>query len=221
MAERRRAREPARESARRTAETLLAEGRVAEGITALERLAEQEPDWTVPHHLLARAFHSARRLDDALAHLDWLTFHGIETAQVVLLRAAVEFGRRRLDAALDFAIYARRLDERIAGAHALIGDVYYRRRRLADAEEAYRDELASHPRSAPALAGLAAVALRRGDFEGAVDFALSSLEQDFRQPATHYRLGVALARLGRAAEALTARATAAKLRRERRTRRGR
>lgn len=212
VAERRLARERERDGQRRAALALFERGQTAEGIAALERLAAAEPDWPAPRQLLARACLAAGRLDDADAHLDWLTWHGVESAQLALLRGSIAFARRELDTALDQATYASRLDPDIAGAAALAGDVHYRRGDVGRADEAYRAELERHANNATALCGKAAVCLRVGDALGAVDLSLQALAQDFHVPAAHYRLGIALARLGRVDEAITALETAAKLR---------
>jgi tetratricopeptide (TPR) repeat protein len=198
--------------ASRHAERLLSSGQIPDAVTALEALVREVPDWAQPHRLLAHAYSAAGQLDLASEQLDWLTFHGCETPQLALLRGGLAMARRRFDEASDLADYARRLDAGIAGADAMLGQLHVRRGLTDDAERAFQRELAHHPASAAALAGLAAVWLRRDDCERAVDWALRALEQNIRQPATHYRLGVALARLGRTNEAVTALETAAKLR---------
>jgi tetratricopeptide (TPR) repeat protein len=212
VAAHRRVEEQGRADELHRAESLLAGGRLAEAVSVLEQLAELTPGWPAPHRLLAPTYYVAHRFDDARQHLDWLRFRGIESAQLAELRARVELGARNLEAALDQANYARDLDEQMPGIDALIGDVHRRRGRLDDAEQAYHRELTRGPGNAAALSGLAALCLRRGDCPAAVDWALQALEQDFRLPLVHYRLGIALAALNRPEEAITALETAVKLR---------
>ena len=200
-----------REARCREAERLLASGRIGEAFEPLEALCEEAPGWPAPHRLLAGAYYTAGRYDLARAHLEWLTYHGIETPQLALLQGAVELAERRFDAALDQAAYALCISDGLAGANNLIGEIHSRRGQLDAAEEAYRRELEYQPSDPTALAGMAAVALRRGEYEQAADRALHALEKNLRLPAVHYCLGVALARLGRAAEAVTALESAARL----------
>src|SRR4051794_35592330 len=84
----------AREHSLHTAEVLLTRRQLPEAIAALERLAGEASDWPAPRRLLAQANYAAGRLDATLEHLDWLTFHGIESAPLALLRSAVGLARR-------------------------------------------------------------------------------------------------------------------------------
>jgi predicted Zn-dependent protease len=179
-------------------------GQFLEAIDALEALVRDSPEWASPRRLLAAACVQTKQLARAVAHLDWLEFHGVEQAQLALLRADIELARRRWDAAIDQADYARHLDRSAPGPEVVIGEVLVRRGDLDGAEAAYRSAAKFAPGDVGALAGLSAVALRRGDDEAAIDFALQVMERDLHLPLAHYRLGVALARQGRAQEARVA-----------------
>ncbi len=136
--------------------------------------------------------------------------HAIEHAELALLRASIALARRRLDAALEDAEYAKGLQQPLPEADLVIGEVYFRRGLLDAAEAAYAR--AMEPRDlAAALAGLGAVALRRGDFEQAVDRCLAALERDMGLWRAHVRLGYALCHLGRWPEARLALETATRL----------
>jgi tetratricopeptide (TPR) repeat protein len=75
----------------------------------------------------------------------------------------------------------------------------------------YGRALAADSRNAAALAGRAACCLRRDELESSVDWALQALDEDMRQPAAHYRLGLALMRMDRFTEAAAALEMAAQL----------
>lgn len=175
------------------AQERLDAGQVTDAIERLDALTRAAPEWAPARHLLAVACYRAGQLASALAHLEWLEFHAIEHAQLALLRATIELSRRRLDAALDQATYARHLDESLPRPDALIGEVHLRRGNLDSADTAFQRAAKLAPGDAGHVTGRAAVALRRGDCEAAIDLALHALELDLEFPLAHYRLGVALA----------------------------
>jgi tetratricopeptide (TPR) repeat protein len=143
--------------------------------------------------LLAVAYYRAGKLSSALEQLEWLEFHGVEHAQLALLRATIELSRRRLDTALDQACYARHLGASLPGPEVVIGEVNLRRGNLDAADAAFQRATELAPADAGPVSGQAAVALRRGDDEAAIDLALHALELNLEFPLAHYRLGAALA----------------------------
>lgn len=190
---------------------LLESSELADATALLRRLAEQSPESFGPHRLLARAYFRSGDLDAATRELRWLEVHGFEHAEFALLRATIALGRRELSEALDQADYARCLQDPLPAAEVILGEAYYRRGEIQSAEAAYHRALGAEPRHVAALGGLAAVCLRRGDFESSVDWALQALDEDMRRPAVHYRLGLALLRIGRQAEAAAALELAARM----------
>jgi tetratricopeptide (TPR) repeat protein len=136
--------------------------------------------------------------------------------ELALLRAAIDMARRRFNAALDQAEYARHLGNitpslATAGPDVIAGEVYLRRGNLAGAGEAFRRTIQRWPADASALAGLAGLALHAGDGEAAADYALQALENNMQLPLAHYRLGVGLVYLERYPEAQIAFETFARL----------
>ena len=211
IAQRKAADDHRRDARRAEAETLLASGRIDEAVARLEQLGSEFSDWPAPHFLLARVYAQRKRYTHARQHLDWLTFHGIESAALAALRATIDLGERRFDAAIDQANYAKYLSDDSTTADAILGEVYLRRGDLAAATAAFNRVLSVRPADAAALGGMAAIALRRRDYERAVDYALAALEQNILLPAVHYRLGVALVELDRLPEARAAFNTAVQL----------
>jgi Flp pilus assembly protein TadD len=193
------------------AEARVAAGRFPEAIASLEGLARAAPEWAPARRLLAVACYRAGRLTSALVHLDWLEDHAVEHAHLALLRAMIELSRRRLDAALDQASYARHLDASLPGPDAVIGEASLRRGDLEAAEAAFQRAAELAPGDAGPLSGRAAVALRRGDYEAAIDLSLRALELNMEAPLAHYRLGAALAMRRQSREARVALETFARL----------
>ena len=190
-------------------ERLLEAGAVPAAIELLEAVVEADPDWATPRHLLARAYFRASRWADANAQLAWLEFHAVEHAELSLLRAKLAVRGRDWDAAREHAAYAKCLHEPLPAATLIVAEADYRLGALLDAEAAYREVLSANGPRAVALVGLAAIALRRGEWEESVDCSLQALEEEPRLALVHYRLGMALVVGRRTAEATTALETAA------------
>lgn len=194
------------------AEKRLSAGRYDEAAAQLRQLAAVAPSWTAPRRLLARAELHAGRAGEAIKHLNWLEEHGVEHAELALLRAAAELNQRRLDDVLAGAEYARALAQQpLPAADVLTGQAQLRRGRIDEAEAAFESALAAEPSRGDAVAGLGVVALRRGNWEQAADRMLQALELGMSTPAVHQRLGMALAHMGRLDDAAVALKNAAAL----------
>ena len=194
-----------------SAEELLKAGDAAGAIAELKSMIDAAADWAAPHQLLARAYYRTGRWRAAAQQLEWLESHGVEHAELALLRAQLALRARSLEAARDHASYAKALHQPLAAADALIGDVESRLGDLTAAEAAYRGAIEIQGPHATALAGLAAVALRRGELAEAIDWSLQAIEQAPQMATAHYRLGLALWRFQRPREATAALGTAAAL----------
>lgn len=90
------------------------------------------------------------------------------------------------------------------GVYLLRGQLAIRQKNSGKAESAYRGVLGIDDSHAGAHDGLAQAALIREDWEAAAEAALDAIECAFFLPRAHLHLGVALAQLGRHAEAIDA-----------------
>lgn len=199
------------DDARRQVEQLLSSGQFDAAIDALASLERAAPNWHAPHWLSAHAFYASSRFTEARSHLDWLRFHGVESAGIAMLRSRVELAQRKRLAALDQAQYARALDPNMSGIDALIGEILRQQGAIEEAVAAFDRALRRDASNPGALSGLAAIAISRHDFASAVDHCLTAVSQQFQLPLVHMRLGIALAGLGEFAGAMTAFETAIKL----------
>jgi Flp pilus assembly protein TadD len=200
----------AQESQVNRAAELTGAGQIQAAIDLLEAAVGGDERWTAGRHWLARAYFRAGDDKRVAELLDWLEVHGVEHAELALMRASMALKRRELDEALDGAGYAKCLQDPLPEAGVLIGELHFRRGQLAEAEAAF-NRAATQAKSALALAGLGSVALRRGELETAADRLLSALQLDMNLWKAHYRLGLALVRLNRADEARVAFSTALRL----------
>jgi tetratricopeptide (TPR) repeat protein len=184
-------RKRAQESELNRAGELLSAGDVGSAIELLERAVAGDDAWTAGRHWLARAYFRAGRLNETQKLLHWHEVHGVEHAELALMRARIALKRRKLDEALDSASYAKCLQDPLPEADLLIGEIHFRRNQLDAAEAAYTAAETRAP-SAASAAGLAAIALRRRNAELAADQCLTALDRDMNHWPAHYRLGLAL-----------------------------
>lgn len=91
---------------------------------------------------------------------------------------------------------------------ATVGSAMFSLGRLDEADEAFARALAINEEQAYAWQGRAQVALKRKDYEQAIDFALHAVGLTHRLAIAHYVLGAALARMQKPDEAILALETA-------------
>jgi predicted Zn-dependent protease len=189
----------------------LTGGRIAEALRLFEKLSADDPQWIAPWQLLAETYFRAGRFADCQAALDWLAEHAVEQPRLSLLSGALALRRRAFHSALDELEYACHVEPELPSAHTLRGQALLRLGQLDDAQAAFQTALEQRPADAIAYAGVAQIHGRRGNFEEAADCALAALEHNMQLFAAHYHLGVALLKLDRPHEAVTALETAARL----------
>lgn len=190
----------------------LRSGDCAGALAVADVLVAEDPDAFAPRRLRAEALYRLSRHAAAHDELRWLEQHGVERADVALLRARVEAALRHWDAALEWADYASHLLQADAAwARLVTADVCRRLRRHDEAERAYRAALDHQGARAAALTGLGALRVAERRLEEAVVCLLDAVEARFNQPGAHAWLGRALLLLGRPDEARAALHTAERL----------
>jgi tetratricopeptide (TPR) repeat protein len=202
------ARESANECRQETelnrAVSLLEAALVPQAVAQLNQIAEQNPDWLLPHELLAKAYYQSSERKLAKHEIDWLSWHGDETPPLYLLMAAIALEERHFDLALEYLRCAKRARLPLPGLLALKGSVHLRKRQFMAAAEAFQSSIDSDGPTAQALDGLATTSLHAGRHEEAALHALAALERDMRFGRAHFHLGLALLQLKRVPEALRA-----------------
>jgi tetratricopeptide (TPR) repeat protein len=190
----------------------LRNGDFAGALAVAELLVADDPQAIAPRRLRAEALYRSSRYAAAHDELQWLEQHGVERADVALLRARVEAALRHWDAALEWADYAAHLLQADAAWALLVtADVCRRLRRHDEAERAYRAALEHAGARTAALAGLGALYVAERRLDEAVVSLLDAVETRFNQPTAHAWLARALQLLGRPDEARAARQTAERL----------
>jgi tetratricopeptide (TPR) repeat protein len=193
------------------AEKLQREGELSGAIRLLKQLVEADAEWITPRQRLLEIYVRKHDFEEANTHFQWLAEHGVEHPRIALVGGAIAITRRDFVEAIDALTYVAFVDSDAPGVHAMLGTALRRTGQYRDAEAAFRTALQHNPQDAIALDGLAAIRLHGDEFEEAASFSLQALECDMQAFAPHYRLGVALAGMGRMAEATAALNTAARL----------
>ncbi len=184
--------------------SLLDEHKASEALAIVTELLRDEPEAVHLRMLAAQCEDRLGRREAARAHAERVVSRHPRTAEARLLLAKLAL----LDGEIERATEAL---ERLAAEHpslpglqVQVGQAYLRLRRWAEATAAFGRALATDGDSATAYDGLAAACLGRQEYERAVDYALAAVRLLHHFPRAHYHLGVALARVGRRAEAIEA-----------------
>lgn len=186
-------------------------GRGQEAVDLLHRIASDDPELISPRQILAEIQFRAGNWNAARPLVDWLAHHNTFSPRLALMAGALALADRDLSAALGELKYASYVEPTLPGVQSLLGTTLLRLGQWEAAEGAFEQALRQNPKDAPALEGLAAVALRRENFESAVHWALEALKLNMQQFRAHFYLGIALAHLHRTEAASEAFATCARL----------
>ena len=195
----------------RDAVELIAQGRAAESVASLERLAKADAEWAEPRRLLAEVHFFSGNPTAAAEHIDWLTLRNVVTPRLSLVAGAIALDRGQVRSALVELEYAHHEEPALPGVARLLGTAQARMGLWDEAERSFEAALRQDPADARALDGLAALALRRKDYEAAAHRALEALERDMHLARAHLHLGIALWRMNRLDAAAGALATYARL----------
>jgi len=190
----------------------LSAGRFLEAIPLLEKLSADLPA-ELPYRLyLAQAYCEAGRFDSCRSILDPILRDAPDRPVVNLLRGNLALLEADPLRALDHLLRAEaagppRLETKLA-----IGRVHLALERWHDAERIFRSALETDQDNHAAHTGLARACYGRGDASAAADAAMTAVSLHFEDPAAHYVLGAALARLGNLDRAVRAFQTSLALR---------
>ena len=154
---------------------------------------------------------TASAISRAEQQLEWLTLHAVEYPRLALIDGAIALAGREMPEAFEALQYAAHVEPDLPSVHTLLGVTLFRLGRLEEAKQAYEQAIDQRPTDAYALDGLAAVHVRESNYAEAANAALEALEQDMQMFRAHYHLGIALARLDRPNEAITALETSARV----------
>lgn len=179
------------------ARTYLWKNRPRKALPLLEELVKRRPweDRFLVHlgstYLQAGFARQAERLVSAAFDLEKSA-----NASVLLLWGRIKLQLGETSDALERFVAAQKLAVRVPAIQTQIGDIYQRRLRWKEAEEAYLAAIKLDPDYALAHQGLSTVYRRFGDSQKMVDSALRAIGLVHRLPIAHFNIGVGMARSG-------------------------
>jgi Flp pilus assembly protein TadD len=193
-----------RERARHEAMARLQTGDAAGARPLLEDLHRAAPDDRRTQLHLARCLFALGELDRAAEMARAFLLAGDREPRAHLILGLVELERQRPDHALTHFFQAEQTCPDSPIVHCRIGDAYLLAQRPDEARRGFERALALDEHHAPAHGGMARAWLQAGDSAQAMDSALTAIEIDYRDVSAHFHLGVALARLERYTESVSA-----------------
>lgn len=176
----------------------------AGALPLLEGLLRADPNDLRSRLHLARCLHALGQHERARQMVEVFMMEVDHEPRAHLLLGLIELHARRPEHALAHLFRAEQSSPDSPTIHCRIGEAYLSARRPDEARRAFRRALALEPQSAEAHDGLARTCLQENQDEEAVSAALAAIEQDYRLVSAHFHLGVALARLKRYGECLSA-----------------
>jgi predicted AlkP superfamily phosphohydrolase/phosphomutase/tetratricopeptide (TPR) repeat protein len=182
----------------------MSTGRPLSALPILEQLLDAAPEDMRYQRAMAQCYVAVGRIDDAKRLLSTL-LAGHEThAWMHFLMGVIHMHREQLDPALEEFRKAEDSGEKSAAIYSFIGNVYLAKKLWRRAEQSFAKATELDPDHAAAQTGMSAVRLRQRREEDAADHALHAIRVRYEQPAAHYQLGVAMARMGHPERAATA-----------------
>ncbi|MEX0777947.1 MAG: alkaline phosphatase family protein [Phycisphaeraceae bacterium] len=183
---------------------LIDSGRLSDAANLLDELHAEQPDNGRYTGCLLRCRYRLGEWDTCRQLAGpFMAEHG-QTPMGRLLSGALALAQGRAQDALDHLLAGEAIESTSPDIHHLIGMAYLKLQHWPDAERAFRRALEIDGDSARSYDGLAATLLRMNRHEEAAEAALMATGLQPGMFAAHFHLGVALAALGRAADAVTA-----------------
>jgi len=168
---------------------------------------DEEPEKADPEERPEEGKEPLLKADERQEYAKWRNLARYQPPVIDYLKAQVLTAEKRYEEALAALGRVTRAHVVRPGLFLQTADLYLRLRRFGEAEAVYTKALGIDPDNAHAYVGLCRMALRRRQFDVAVNNALDALQRIYHYPMAHFLLGMALAGLkdyARAAEAMRA-----------------
>ena len=177
--------------------------RFKDAVPLLEQLAEQQDnDWFAV--TLAECYQRGHQTEKAKALISKLSEATQKDSAVLSLMAQIAFGEQQLDKGFQYLLNAQKANPYSVKISCDLGRAYLQQRQDAEAEKLFRNCLKIDFCYAFAHNGLASLYLVRKDFDKAVEHALEAIDLIPHFPEAHFNLGLALTKLAKRREAITA-----------------
>lgn len=182
----------------------LSHGRVADATALLESLVQEEPKQPAYSLYLAQCYYELGRMADCRSIVERVLSEDANRPLANVIQGNLDLAEGRMEDGLKWLLRAEESGQTPPLLRFVIGRVYAKFKRWDDAERSFRWVLEVDADCAEAWAGLARCLLEKRKFKAAADAAMDAIGLRFDLPGSHYVLGVALARLGRADRAIQA-----------------
>jgi predicted AlkP superfamily phosphohydrolase/phosphomutase/tetratricopeptide (TPR) repeat protein len=176
----------------------MSAGRYALAIPLLKELAREseEADLVVYQLHLAQCYSREGRVEECRAVAEEVLARDADRPAAHMIRGNLAFMEGDVEGGLAHLLKAEQGLEHTPHLQHLIGRVYLRSKLWTEAERSFRKVIEFDPDAAESHGCLARSLLEQGLVQSAADEALLAIGLKFDMPATHFVLGVALARLG-------------------------
>ncbi len=187
------------------AQSLLDAREFEEAIEVVDGLDEDVRSSSPMRMMKATCLIGTGKLAEARALLEPILEQDDRPVRVHMMLGSLEFAEGRPEEALDHLRVVEQADPRLPGLHNKLGDIYLQTKRYPEAMAAFGRALSIDGESPAAFAGVARAQLEMGNFQEALDQAMTAAELVHYFPRVHYVIGKASLMLGdtdTAAEAL-------------------
>jgi predicted AlkP superfamily phosphohydrolase/phosphomutase/tetratricopeptide (TPR) repeat protein len=175
--------------------------RFEEAALLLHELIREEPDQLEFRLFLARCRLGQKQFADARQLAESILQRSPQNAEALVILGKSAMLEHHLEEALIHFGRAEEIQPHVLDLQQQLASVYMQLQRWGDAEQAMHKALAVDPDSAREYVGLAQVCLIQQRYNEAAQRALHATRLEPRLPQAHFFLGIALAYLGRPAEA--------------------
>lgn len=178
--------------------------RFTDAIPLLKELIEQQQNNEWFKLTLAECYQRSHQTEKAKALINTLSEDARKDSAVLSLMARIAFSEGQPDEGFQYLLDARKVNPDSVSIGCDLGNAYLRQGQVTEAEEAFLDCLKTDPSYAFAHNGLASVCLSQEDFDKAAEHALEAIDLIPHFPEAHFNLGLALIKLDKLPEAITA-----------------
>jgi tetratricopeptide (TPR) repeat protein len=183
---------------------LMDSTRFMDAIPLLEELIEQKPDNDWFKLTLAECYQRSHQTEKAKVLVNELSEEAKKDSTVLSLMANIAFSQKQPDRAFQYLLDALKVNPHSVSIGCDLGRAHLQLGQIDEAEKAFLDCLKLDPSYAFAHNGLTSVYIVREDFDKAAEHALEAIDLIPHFPEAHFNLGLALIKLGKRPEAITA-----------------
>jgi tetratricopeptide (TPR) repeat protein len=175
---------------------LAAEGKCAQALAPLARLAQEEPSLFLAHLLLGQCRLSAGQYEAAADAFAAAIRLRPDAAEAFFYKGVCDFHLGRMDDSLDALNFALKIKPEYSHAHFYLGRIYQKRQQMEEALAEFQKCIATDPDFEDAHYKLGYILAELGKYSEAIRHFQKVVSLNARDAEAHYNLGLAYAKLG-------------------------